>query len=232
MLLGEPSSPKLIARYSTVNARLNLASEPFGNRALPWTITGVIALCSIVALVFILRESSQLNSQIEAKQRDVTNLTQQMAAVKQRAEQVKIALTPDQFQTLQSAHGLVDREHFSWSLLLSELEGALPGSVRVTRISVKDVGVRNDQTVADLELTVVSKNAATITQMISDMDAAGIFQAELVAQNLQKGRGEIGTEYVMNVRYKPRSGVPTTTGNAAANRAAESGNVAANGGQR
>jgi hypothetical protein len=65
------------------------------------------------------------------------------------------------------------------------------------------------------------------------MDAGGIFQAELVAQNLQKGRGEIGTEYVMNVRYKPRSVVPTTTGNAAANRAAvESGNVAANGGQR
>lgn len=216
-----------------MNARLNLASEPFGNRALPWTITGVIALCSLVALVFILRETSQLNSQIEAKQRDVTNLTQQMAAVKQRAEQVKIALTPDQFQTLQSAHGLVDRKRFSWSLLLSDLEGALPGSVRVTRISVKDVGVRNDQTVADLELTVVSKNAATITQMISDMDAAGVFQAELVAQNLQKGRGEIGTEYVMNVRYVPRSGVPTTTGNAAANLAAvESNKVAANGGQR
>ena len=216
-----------------MNARLNLASEPFGNKALPWTITGVITLCSLVALVFILRETSQLNSQVEAKQRDVTNLTQQMAAVKQRAEQVKIALTPEQFQTLQSAHGLVDRERFSWSLLLSELEGKLPGAVRVTRISVKDVGVRNDQTVADLELTVVSRNAATITQMISDMDAGGIFQAELVAQNLQKGRGEIGTEYVMNVRYVPRSGVPTTPGNAAANLAAvESNKLAANGGQR
>ena len=139
-------------------------------------------------------------------QRDVTSLQQKMAGLKQQAEQVKSALTPDQLQTLRSAHALVDRKRFSWSRLFSDLESALPGTVRVARISVKDVVVRGDQTIADLELTVVSKNAATITQMISDMDTAGIFQAELVSQNLQKGRGEIGTEYVMNVRYAPRAG--------------------------
>jgi Tfp pilus assembly protein PilN len=199
---------------------------------LPWTITAVIALLSLLALVFILRATSQTNSKVEVTQREVTNLSQQMAAVRERAEQVKIALTPEQRQTLQSAHSLVDRKRFSWSLLLSDLEGALPGSVRVTRINVKDVAVRGDQTVADLELTVVSKSAATITQMISDMDAAGIFQAELVAQNLQKGRGEIGTEYVMNVRYVPRSGVPTTSGNTTSLAAVEPRSVAANGGQR
>jgi Tfp pilus assembly protein PilN len=199
---------------------------------LPWTITAVIALFSLLALVFILRATSQTNSKAEVAQREVTNLSQQMVAVRERAEQVKIALTPEQRQTLQSAHSLVDRKRFSWSLLLSDLEGALPGSVRVTRINVKDVAVRGDQTVADLELTVVSKSAATITQMISEMDAAGIFQAELVAQNLQKGRGEIGTEYVMNVRYVPRSGVPTTSGNTTSLAAVESRSVAANGGQR
>jgi len=215
-----------------VNAKLNLASEPFGNRALPWTITAVIALVSLVALVFIFRATSQTNSKTEITQRDVTNLRQQMVAVRERAEQVKIALTPEQLQTLQSAHTLVDRKRFSWSLLLSDLEGALPGSVRVTRINVKDVALRDGQTVADLELTVVSKSPATITQMISDMDAAGVFQAELVAQNLQKGRGEIGTEYVMNVRYVPRSGVPTTSGNTTSLAAVESRSIAVNGGQR
>ena len=215
-----------------MNAKLNLASEPFGNRALPWTITAVIALVSLVALVFIFRATSQTNSKTEITQRDVTNLRQQMVAVRERAEQVKIALTPEQLQTLQSAHTLVDRKRFSWSLLLSDLEGALPGSVRVTRINVKDVALRDGQTVADLELTVVSKSPATITQMISDMDAAGVFQAELVAQNLQKGRGEIGTEYVMNVRYVPRSGVPTTSGNTTSLAAVESRSIAVNGGQR
>lgn len=215
-----------------MSARLNLASEPFGNRALPWTLTAVIAVCSLIALVLILRATGQTNRKIDAVQRDVTSLEQQMVALKQRAEQVKSALTSDQLQTLQAAHTLVDRKRFSWSQLFSDLEASLPGSVRVTRISVKDVVVRGDQTVADLELVVVSKTPATITQMISDMDAAGIFQAELVSQNLQKGRGEIGTEYVMNVRYVPRRGVPSSSEKGASVAAIEPSTVAANGGRR
>ncbi|HEY3027916.1 MAG TPA: hypothetical protein VGJ55_17335 [Pyrinomonadaceae bacterium] len=215
-----------------MSTRLNLASEPFGNRALPWTLTAVIAVGSLIALVLILRASSQTNAQADAVQRDVTTLQHNMAGLKQQAEQVKSALTPDQLQTLRAAHTLVDRKRFSWSRLFSDLEAALPGTVRVTRIAVKDVVVRGDHTVADLELTVVSKNAATITQMLSDMDSAGIFQAELVSQNLQKGRGEIGTEYVMNVRYVPRSGVPTSSNNGASLAAIESSTLAANGGQR
>jgi len=215
-----------------MSTRLNLASEPFGNRALPWTLTAVVAVGSLIALVFILQATSQTNAQVENVQRDVTSLQQKMAGLKQQAEQVKSALTPEQLQTLRAAHTLVDRKRFSWSRLFSDLESALPGTVRVGRITVKDVVVRGDQTVADLELTVVSKNPATITQMISDMDSAGIFQAELVSQNLQKGRGEIGTEYVMNVRYVPRNGVPTRSNNGASLAAIESSTLAANGGRR
>jgi Tfp pilus assembly protein PilN len=214
-----------------VSTRLNLASEPFGNKALPWTLTAVIAFSSLIALVFILRATSQTNAQVDIVQRDVTSLQQKMGGLKQQSEQVRSALTPDQLQALRAAHTLVDRKRFSWSRLFSDLESALPGSVRVGRITVKDVVVRGDQTVADLELSVVSKDAATITQMISDMDSAGIFQAELVSQNLQKGRGEIGTEYVMNVRYVPRSGVPTGSNNGASLAAIES-SVATNGGRR
>ncbi len=215
-----------------MSTRLNLASEPFGNRALPWTLTAVIAVSSLIALVFILQATSQTNAQVDTVQRDVTSLQQKMAGLKQQAEQVKSALTPDQMQTLRAAHTLVDRKRFSWSRLFSDLESALPGTVRVGRITVKDVVVRGDQTVADLELSVVSKSPATIMQMISDMDSAGIFQAELVSQNLQKGRGEIGTEYVMNVRYVPRNGVPTSSNNGASLAAIESSTVAANGGRR
>lgn len=192
----------------------------------------MIAVCSLIALVFIVRATGRTNGQIEAVQRDVTSLQQQMTVLKQKSDQVKSALTADQQQTLKAAHTLVDRKRFSWSRLFSDLEAVLPGNVRVTRISVKDVVVRGDQTVADLELTLVSKSAGTITQMISDMDSAGIFQAELVSQNLQKGRGEIGTEYVMNVRYVPRSGVPSSPTSGANLAVIESSAMAASGGRR
>ena len=215
-----------------MSARLNLASEPFSNRALPWTLTVVIALLSLVSLVFILRATRQNNAQSQKAQVDVTNLDQQLKAVRVKAEQVKTAFTPDQLKTLQSAHTLVDRKRFSWSMLFSDLEAALPGTVRVTRISVKDVGAAGNQTVADLELIVVSKSPTIITQMISDMEAGGTFRAELIAQNLQKGRGEIGTEYVMKVRYTPRAGVPANIDSAKNLTAMELSLIAETGGLR
>jgi hypothetical protein len=42
--------------------------------------------------------------------------------------------------------------------------------------------------------------------MIGAMDRSGIFHAELRSQNLQKGRGESGTEYELAVDYRPRAG--------------------------
>jgi hypothetical protein len=42
--------------------------------------------------------------------------------------------------------------------------------------------------------------------MMSDMNKNGIFNAELKNQNLQKGRGEGGTEFELLVAYRPRSG--------------------------
>ena len=81
--------------------------------------------------------------------------------------------------------------------------------MRVKRISVRDVALQGGRTVAELELVVVSKNPADVTAMIMEMDRAGIFRAELIEQNLQKERGETGTESTLRVFYQPRGGVPT-----------------------
>jgi Tfp pilus assembly protein PilN len=120
-------------------------------------------------------------------------------------------LTPEQLLTLESAHTLVDRKHFSWSRLFADLESALPWTVRVKRIGVRGVAVRNDQTLAELELTVVAKSPAIVTDMLGDMERTGIFQAELRSQNLQRGRGESGTEYELYVVYRPRAGSPISS---------------------
>jgi hypothetical protein len=44
--------------------------------------------------------------------------------------------------------------------------------------------------------------------MIEEMERQGVFHAELRNQTLQRSRGESGSEYEMDVRYVPRSGVP------------------------
>jgi len=191
-----------------MTAKLNLASNPFRNRALPWTVTAAVTVVSIVALFFIARSTVQTNAQAQTTKRDVAELQKQAERLNKRSEEIRTALTPEQRRTLKSAQTLVDRKRFSWSRLFADLEAALPGTVRVARIVVKDVRAKDDRTVANLDLTVVSKNPATITQLIEDMERQGIFHAELTSQNLKRGKGESGAEYEMNVYYVPRAGAP------------------------
>jgi Tfp pilus assembly protein PilN len=186
--------------------KLNLATKPFSNHSLPWVVTTFVILLSLISLVFIVRATSQARSQAEAVQNDINSLSQQEQSLRKQALAVKNSLTTEQLQTLEAAHTLVDRKHFSWSRLFADLESALPGSVRVKRIAVRGVATRNDQTLAELELTVVAKSPAIITDMIADMDRIGIFQSELRSQNLQRGRGESGAEYELYVVYRPRAG--------------------------
>jgi Tfp pilus assembly protein PilN len=191
--------------------KLNLATKPFSNRSLPWVVTSFVVVVSLVSFILILRATNQARSQADSLQNEVNSLSQQEQALRKEAEAVKNSLTPEQLQTLESAHTLVDRKRFSWSRLFADLESALPGNVRVKRIGVRGVAVRNDQTLAELELTVVAKSPGVVTDMLADMDRIGIFQAELRSQNLQRGRGESGAEYELFVIYRPRAGSPVAS---------------------
>ena len=191
--------------------KLNLATKPFSNRSLPWVVTTFVILLSVVSLIFIVRATSQARARSETVQNDVNTLSLQEQDLLKQAQAVKNSLTPEQLQMLDAAHTLVDRKRFSWSRLFADLEAALPGNVRVKLIAVRGVATRNDQTLAELELTVVAKSPATVTDMIAEMDHVGVFHAELRAQNLQRGRGETGAEYELYVVYRPRAGAPSAS---------------------
>ena len=189
--------------------KLNLASKPFSNRSLPWVVTTLVIFVSLVCLVFIVRATSRANAQAAAVQKDINDLKQQELNLRKQADAIKGSLTAERLQTLAAAHTLVDRKHFSWSRLFADLESALPGTVRVKRIAVRGVTTRGDGTLADLELTVVAKNPATVTEMIAEMDRGGVFHAELRSTTLSRGRGETGAEYELAVIYRPRAGSAT-----------------------
>ena len=189
--------------------KLNLASKPFSNRSLPWVVTTLVVFVSLVCLVFIVRATGRANAQAAAVQKDINDLKQQELSLRKQADAIKNSLTAERLQTLAAAHTLVDRKHFSWSRLFADLESALPGTVRVKRIAVRGVTTRGDGTLADLELTVVAKNPATVTEMIAEMDRGGVFHAELRSTTLSRGRGETGSEYELAVIYRPRAGSAT-----------------------
>jgi hypothetical protein len=196
-----------------VSTKLNLASQPFRNRALPWTISAIITGVSLLALVLIIRASIGTNAQANAVERNLNDLRQQASLLQQKAAEVKEAMTPEQLQTLRAAHVLIDRKRFSWSRLFADLEASMPANVRVVRINVRDVALTANQTVAELELAVAGKTDADVTRMIGEMDRAGIFQAEPLAQDAQNEKNQGGTEWTLRVLYRPRAGAPAAAEN-------------------
>lgn len=191
--------------FFAVNSNLNLASKPFSNRLLPWALAAVILFISVIGLVVVVRLTTVANSQARTLELENNGLRQKEQALLKEAEAVKNDLSPEQQQAVPAAHQLVNRRSFSWSRLLVDLEASLPPNVRVSRIAVRDVTTQGNQTIAELDLVVFTKNASTVSDMINAMHQEGIFLAELRNQTLQKGRGEPGTESELYVVYRPRS---------------------------
>jgi hypothetical protein len=189
-----------------VNSSLNLASKPFSNRVLPWALTATVLFISMVGLIIVVRLTTVARKQGDVAQVEINALKQQEHTLLNAANAVRQQLTHEQQQAVPSAHELIDRKQFSWSRLLVDLESSLPNNVKVSRIAVRDVATQGDQTVAALDLALFANSPSTISEMIADMHQQGIFQLVLRSQNLQKGRGEQGTEYEFDVVYRSRPG--------------------------
>ena len=185
---------------------LNLASKPFSNRILPWALTALVLFVSLIGLILVVRLTSSARQEAEVTEAKIRELKQREHALLEAAKQVQNSLTPDQQQALPAAHALVDRKGFSWSRLLADLETSLPNNIKVSRIAVRDVTRQANLTVAQLDLAVFTKSPSTISEWINDLHKEGVFEVELRNQNLQKGRGEAGTEYELSVIYRARAG--------------------------
>jgi Tfp pilus assembly protein PilN len=187
-----------------VIARLNLASDPFRNRTLPWTIAVVVSAVSLLALVVTLAYYREVRTQADLSEREVQVMRSQSSELERQAVEVRQTIPPEQRKTLEAAHALVSRKGFSWSQLFSDLEGALPLGVRVQRINVREVSEVGDQTRADLDLTVLGKTATDVTGMITEMNSGGTFNAVPLTENAKSGRGESGYEWTLRVSYVQR----------------------------
>jgi Tfp pilus assembly protein PilN len=191
--------------FLPVNNSLNLASRPFSNRIVPWALTVIILFVSLIGLLIVVQLTTSTRKEANIVQAQITQLKQREQGLLEATKQVQQSFTPDQQQALPAAHELVDRKSFLWSRLLADLESSLPPTVRVSRIAVRDVTRTGGQTVAQLDLAVFAKNPSTISDMMTAWQQEGVFLAELRNQNLQKGRGEAGTEYELNVIYRART---------------------------
>jgi Tfp pilus assembly protein PilN len=188
-----------------VIAGLNLASHPFRNRTLPWASAVVFTLASLLTLFYAVTEGGKARAQADSTERAVTGLRAERRAIEERAAAVRQEMPRDQLDVLSAAHALVDRKTFSWSQLFADLEAAMPESVRVQRINVRDVAQRNGMTRAELEMTVVGRTTDDLNTMVNEMNRHGSFSATPVSQQFKSERGESGYELMLRVSYTQRA---------------------------
>ena len=200
-------------------SRLNLASDPFRNRALPWTVAVAVSAVSLVALVLVLARYREVRAQADLSEKQVVTMRTQQKEFDRQAESIRQNIPAEQRQPLEAARLLVSRKGFSWSQLFSDLEDFMPGDVRVARINIREVAQVGDQTRTDLDLTVVGRAPTDVTGMIDKMNRSGTFSAIPVTENQKSGRGEAGYEWLLRVSYVQRArrgGKAAPEGNAAA----------------
>ena len=143
-------------------------------------------------------------------QKDIEGMEAELKKLKGEGEKVQQQLTPEQRALLIAAHKLVANKNFGWSRLFADLEQILPGGVSVSRISIQNVYQDGDQTKAELDFGVLSRDYQNVITMIDNMNSSRIFQADLRGQDRQKTELTTYTEYNLRLIYSPNySTAPT-----------------------
>jgi len=202
-----------------VITRLNLATDPFRNRNLPYILAVLMLGISVAGALLCftsLRENSARDQIYTSQISDLKEKTDQLTG---KGQEVKQQMTPDQQNLLIAAHKLVSNKKFVWSRLFSDLESVMPGSVSASRITVKNVFSEGDQVRAELELAVLSHDYPSVSSMMEQMNNSGLFQAELRGQDLQKTDRTTFTEYTLRVIYTPTFKIAEPTVDVAQNNA-------------
>lgn len=149
---------------------------------------------------------SRLKQNAEINEIAVSEIKEMDAEIKRlngEGDKVQQQLSPEQRSVLIAAHKLVDNKGFGWSRLFADLEAVMPGSVSASRISVENVYNDAGRIKAELDFGVLSRDYASVMNMIESMNNSGLFQAELRGQDLQKNDQFTFTEYTLHLIYTP-----------------------------
>jgi Tfp pilus assembly protein PilN len=185
-----------------VRGRLNLASRPFRNEALP-NLLFVVGLVSGLGLTVFhamhLRgllgdSSSALQQQVRAQDAELQSLRDQVRAQRVPApEASKLA----EWRTVKD---LVDRRTFSWTLLLSRLEATLPAGIRLLAIAPRLQSGR-----IELELTAIARSREDGYDFARALQEQGSFTNVYPTTVDASARGE---EFRLMMVYSPPEARP------------------------
>jgi Tfp pilus assembly protein PilN len=178
-----------------MNLRTNLATRPFYNVRAVHTMIAALAL---VVLVFTLFNAVQL-VRLMASQRTLgaRAAAQESEAERLKADAARIRTQINQKEleavsaAAREANGIIDRRAFSWTALLTQLEGTLPDDMRITTVQP-----RLDQGVFKIGLIAEARRAEDVATFIEALEKTGSFKdvVPLQQQGVESGLIRVALE--------------------------------------
>ena len=191
--------------------RLNLASKPVRNRAIPFLVAGGLVLISFIVAVFVVSTSAEVSNLEKLTDSEIKLFTKELDELNAKGENVQRQLTPLQKDLLVGAHKLVASKGFGWSRLFADLETMLPPRVSTSRIEVKKISKEQGRTVALLEVVVTTADPNLVIQMLDRMSNSGIFRGDMRRQERREIDGKAVTEATLEVAYFPSTAIENDT---------------------
>jgi len=193
-----------------VITKLNLATNPFRNRNLPYILALLLLAVTVAGAILSFARVKDNNNRIELAKSNIADMDREIKELRAAGEKASQELSPDQKALLIASHKLVANKSFGWSRLFADLEAVLPGSVSASHIEVQNIYKDGERVKADLEFAVLSRDYPAVMDMIERMNNSGLFQAELRGQDLQKNERITFTEYTLRLIYTPGYGYSTS----------------------
>lgn len=183
-----------------MSLELNLASRPFRNRRLPRLAAAALALAALLLTgLHALTLSRLLAASARQRQAEVAALEAELREL--RAAQSRLAQPEVPRATVarwEAVREVVDRRAFSWTLLLSRLEAALPRDVRLVSLA--------PTTVAGRLVVEIAAQAATIEAgfaLVARLEQCPEF-ADVRPSSIADGeQGQVEMRY--RLRYLPEA---------------------------
>jgi hypothetical protein len=185
-----------------VRPDLNLASRPFRNRRLPLLATAALGAAAVALTALHAALLLELFSPRALERRAaVGRLESELRALREQQAGLVVADVPAATrERWRAARGVVERRVFSWTLLLSRLEAALPRDVRLVSIAP---GIEAGEVSIDVQAEAESVEAGFA--VVARFEAQPEF-SDVRPQSIADGDGgRVKMSYRM--RYRP-GGVP------------------------
>lgn len=172
-----------------------------------------IALVSFISLWLFLWITTEKNVAIAKADRidmNIKDLQGQVATAKQERERREHEQKPpdvtDQDRIeLASARQLLDRKSFSWNKVMGTIERYIPKDARVVGLKVDEVAKLSQDDVATIEIKMIGKTTAQMTEMMEMLEkSGGLFAISQSNQDAPDENNEV--PFTLALIYSPSRG--------------------------